>query len=109
MRPHTSQWRDAQIYDYYDDLDPEGLAWECLRRDVHYQRHYRALIRDNAEKAPLAPEALMRWGLRFPGPTGPDSSCARRSVVSPDRSRRTHADPGAGAARRDSHRHTRGN
>lgn len=101
MRPDTSRWRDAQVYDFYDNLDPEGLAWECLRRDADYQRHYGALIRDKGEKAPLAPEAEDRWGLRFRGPTQPIRSHSGCTLVAVGRSRGSHAGAGAAAVRSD--------
>ncbi|HMO31008.1 DUF6499 domain-containing protein [Enterovirga sp.] len=66
MRPDTSRWRDNDSYDYFDNLSPEGLAWECLRRQTPYQRQYRALTTARKETAPLPLEDQRRWGLRFP-------------------------------------------
>lgn len=65
MKPDTSQWRDRKSYDYFDALQTEGLAWECLRRSVPYQQHYAKLIIGNLEMAPLTLEAEQLWGLRF--------------------------------------------
>ena len=38
MAPDPSQWRASASYDYFDDLGISDLAWECLRRNVDYQR-----------------------------------------------------------------------
>lgn len=65
MRPDTSRWRDRRSYDFFDRLNVEGLAWECLRRDEHYQLRYRDLVRRKLEMEPLAQEDERRWGLRF--------------------------------------------
>lgn len=66
MMPDTRGWRSSTPYDYWDDVDVDALAWECLRRNPDYQRDYAKIV-----KAPLRPdndtEAIgNRWGLRFP-------------------------------------------
>lgn len=71
MKPDTSNWRERFSYDVFDALSIEGLAWECLRRDEPYQRLYHSLVKAKAETEPLPQEAERRWGLRFPGPSGP--------------------------------------
>ena len=68
MKPDISLWRDDRFYDFYDALPPEGLAWECLRRDKPYQAHYRRLMKSGADDLPLSADAERRWGLRFPRP-----------------------------------------
>ncbi|WP_439650090.1 transcriptional regulator domain-containing protein [Gymnodinialimonas mytili] len=55
----ASDWRNAADYDYLDNLDVSGLAWECLRRNARYRADY-PQMRDGL-KSPAA------WGLRFPG------------------------------------------
>ncbi len=67
MKPDISRWRDHRSYDFYDNLPPEGLAWECLRRDKPYQGYFRRLTKAGATDLPLPPQAEQRWGLRFPG------------------------------------------
>lgn len=72
MTPDTTEWRSPTPYDYMDDADVDGLAWECLRRNLQYQRDYA-----KSTKAPLSPdnetEAIgNRWGLRFPRPAKSD-------------------------------------
>lgn len=81
MRPNTSNWRNDDSYDFYDTLPIEGLAWECLRRYVPYQKQYVGLVTDKAESLPLRPEAQQRWGLRFPRKARPFLSGATRGVV----------------------------
>ncbi|MHA7772203.1 transcriptional regulator domain-containing protein [Roseibium sp. M-1] len=71
MKPDTSRWRDRRSYDFFDRLNIEGLAWECLRRDEPYQDLYDRLVLRKAEMQPLSQEAERRWGLRFRGQTRP--------------------------------------
>lgn len=68
MTPDTTEWRLSTPYDYMDYADVDGLAWECLRRNLQYQRDYA-----QSTKGPLTvdneTEAMgSRWGLRFPRP-----------------------------------------
>ncbi|WP_365832871.1 DUF6499 domain-containing protein [Brevundimonas sp.] len=81
MKPDTSQWRDRKSYDYFDALETEGLAWECLRRCVPYQQHYANLVIERLETAPLSLDAERRWGLRFRRETEPISPIPRRPLV----------------------------
>lgn len=87
MKPDTSRWRDDHSYDFFDDLAIEGLAWECLRRDEHYQRHYLALVQAKMHTAPLAREAELHWGLRFRGASWTSGNRSRRPLVAVCRSR----------------------
>ena len=57
MRPDTSDWRDDSRYDYFDSLQVEDLAWECLRRFVPYQQLYSRLVNAATEAAPLPKDA----------------------------------------------------
>ena len=81
MRPDISKWRDHRSYDFYDSLPPEGLAWECLRRDKRYQAYYRRLSKVGASDLPLPPHAEQRWGLRFPVAAISVGRSAIRSLV----------------------------
>lgn len=67
MGPDTSKWRNQDSYDIYDELSVEGIAWECLRRDLDYQARFADIVAQKAERAPLEEEAQHRWGLRFSG------------------------------------------
>ena len=49
MRPDTSDWRNDRCYDFFDTLPIEGLAWECLRRHIPYQKQYASLVDASAE------------------------------------------------------------
>lgn len=67
MGPDTSKWRNVEAYDFYDAIPVEGIAWECLRRDLAYQARFSDLVKENAVRAPLREDVQRRWGLRFPG------------------------------------------
>lgn len=67
MGPDTSKWRNQDSYDFYDELSVEGIAWECLRRDLDYQAHFADIVTQKAVRAPFEEEAQHRWGLRFSG------------------------------------------
>ena len=61
--PHTN-WRSPQAYDRARELEPSGLAWECLRRNPDYHRDHRALARSKSD--PVVIMAFRRrWGLCF--------------------------------------------
>lgn len=81
MKPDISRWRDHRSYDFYDSLPPEGLAWECLRRDKPYQAYYRRLTNAGATDLPLPSHAEQRWGLRFPSTAFAVSRSTDRSLV----------------------------
>lgn len=53
-----SDWADDRAYDYFDQLDAAGLAWEALRRNPTYEADYRATIESGDNR-------VARWGLRF--------------------------------------------
>lgn len=63
MQPDTSQWRLRTSYDYLDQLPPEGLAWEFLRRNEDYQREFAA--RKLNRKSMVSADDIERWGLQF--------------------------------------------
>ena len=64
-----SDWRNGPAYDYFDELGPEKIAHEFLRRNDQYAADYAAVsaTRPDEHQAP----ALARWGLRFRG--GPEA------------------------------------
>lgn len=64
-----TDWRDDHQYDHFDDLGISGLAWECLRRNLHYREDY-DLMREGGG-------APADWGLRFPCRS--KAQCAQRT------------------------------
>ena len=50
-------WRNDADYEYIQDLDAAGLAWECLRRNPAYRGAFPNMTDRDA----------FAWGLRFPG------------------------------------------
>lgn len=69
MTPDTKDWRSSTPYDYMDKADVDALAWECLRRNLEYQRDF-AKITKIPPSVDIETEAIgNRWGLRFPRPT----------------------------------------
>jgi len=91
VKPETSQWRDQQSYDYVDALTTEGLAWEYLRRSPDYQQQYNTLVAKGLDNASFDLAAQRRWGLRFPGATGPFRSGAIGILVKRSRSGRSYS------------------
>ena len=72
-----TDWRDDHQYDHFDDLGISGLAWECLRRNLHYRKDY-DLMREGGS-------APADWGLRFPCRS--KTQCAQRTnLLAPIRS-----------------------
>ncbi|WP_408634310.1 transcriptional regulator domain-containing protein [Paracoccus aminovorans] len=99
MTPDTTEWRSSTPYDYMDNADVDALAWECLRRNLEYQRDYADSI-----NAPLIlgneTEAIgNRWGLRFPRPAKSDRHSTTSLLDAGNRHQhtasRTCADAGA--------------
>jgi hypothetical protein len=60
-----SNWRDEAAYAYFDDLDAEGLAWECLRRNVSYQVEFGQSETYRSPHPEVDDACRQRWGLRF--------------------------------------------
>ncbi|AXC49730.1 hypothetical protein DRW48_08535 [Paracoccus suum] len=75
MTPDTREWRSSTTYDYLDRADVDALAWECLRRNLDYQRDYANSIRTASELGPETEAIGDRWGLRFPRQAEPE--CTR--------------------------------
>lgn len=83
MGPDTSKWWNHDSYDFFDELSVEGIAWECLRRDLDYQARFADIVTQKAERTPFEEEAQRRWGLRFSGrPKALNSQSARNLVTS---------------------------
>ncbi len=71
--PEKGAWRSESAYEYVDDLDPAGLAWEFLRRNSEYREDFERLV-DHGELSPSAAATLSdKWGLRFR--LAPEHSC----------------------------------
>lgn len=87
MRPDTRDWRNDSRYDYFDRLQVEGLAWECLRRYVPYQELYSGLVNAATEAAPLPKDAEQLWGLRFRCQAGPICTRSGNTLVAVQRCR----------------------
>lgn len=87
MRPDTRDWRNDSRYDYFDRLQVEGLAWECLRRYVPYQELYSDLVNAATETAPLPKDAEQLWGLRFRCQPGPVRTRSGNTLVAVQRCR----------------------
>lgn len=82
MRPDTSCWRENATYDVVDDLPPDGLAWEYLRRNGAYQQDFARHLEIKGLAEPLAADAETRWGLRFRGKAEPFLLGSTHSLVS---------------------------
>lgn len=87
MTPDTSCWRDSGVYDALDDMTPDELAWEFLRRNRSYQSYYHGLVMNGAQSDRLPHEEERRWGLRFRGPARAFRDGAAGALVAFDQSR----------------------
>jgi hypothetical protein len=61
-----SDWRSPEAYDRARELEPTGLAWECLRRNPDYHRDNRELAHSRSASVVIA-AFRTRWGLCFCG------------------------------------------
>lgn len=63
--PDRGVWWSETAYEYIDDLDPSGIAWEFLRRNSEYQQDFRSV----STSGPLSPSSALalarKWGLPF--------------------------------------------
>jgi hypothetical protein len=57
-------WRSPESYKSLQTADITDIAWECLRRNVDYQRDYQAMIGNNPA-GDVTPEFRRRWGICF--------------------------------------------
>ena len=61
--PHFD-WRSPETYDRAAELEPTGLAWECLRRNPDYHRdHSEGALSD--ANLNVSATFRKRWGLCF--------------------------------------------
>jgi len=58
----SPDWRSPAAYDYAAAIEPAGLAWEFLRRNLEYRAAHAAASKC-ADEGPGGP--ARRWGLRF--------------------------------------------
>ncbi|SNS93872.1 transcriptional regulator domain-containing protein [Sphingopyxis indica] len=74
--PQHGTWRSASAYDYVEELDPEELAWEFLRRNRQYQAEYQQLTGAARLDASADTGICAKWGLRFrDGPEATRDRC----------------------------------
>ena len=57
-------WRSPKSYKCLQDAEITDIAWECLRRNVDYQRDCTAMIA-NGPDGEVTPEFRRRWGICF--------------------------------------------
>ena len=57
-------WRSPESYKSLQNADITDIAWECLRRNLDYQRDYEAMIA-NSRDGEVTPEFRRRWGICF--------------------------------------------
>ena len=62
-------WRNGLAYEYFDDLGPDQVAFEFLRRNEDYAAEFAKLRQLPETEDP--PPALTQWGLRFRGRPAP--------------------------------------
>jgi hypothetical protein len=58
-------WRNGPAYEYFDDLGPDQVAFEFLRRNEDYAAEFAQLSESSRNGDP--PPTLAQWGLRFRG------------------------------------------
>lgn len=92
MAPDPSQWRASASYDYFDDLGISDLAWECLRRNVDYQRDYANALKEMDDPEQATTSFRLRWGLQFPCSSRPQRDRGAGSLDRGSRSWKGSAD-----------------
>ncbi len=60
--PRRPDWRSPSNYDYLEQLDRAGMAWEFLRRNREYRKDFVRILDATAREATAIAE---RWGLSF--------------------------------------------
>lgn len=65
MSSPGGDWRNGLTYEYFDDLGPEQIAFEFLRRNPDYAAEFAQVSQQPPEEEP--PPTLAHWGLRFRG------------------------------------------
>lgn len=74
MVPDTSEWQSSETYDFMDEVDADDLAWECLRRNIGYQKDYASAVGPKVTDRKTVGAIPNHWGLRFPGSAQPHRS-----------------------------------
>jgi hypothetical protein len=86
MSSPGGDWRNGPAYEYFDDLGPDQVAFEFLRRNEDYAAEFAQLTESSRNGDP--PPALAQWGLRFRGrsaaPFRSSGSCLERAIQSAD-------------------------
>ncbi len=86
MSSPGGDWRNGPAYEYFDDLGPDQVAFEFLRRNEDYAAEFAQLSESSRNGDP--PPALAQWGLRFRGrsaaPLRSGDSRLERAVQSTD-------------------------
>ena len=65
MSSPGGDWRNGPAYEYFDDLGPDQVAFEFLRRNENYAAECAQLSESSRNGDP--PPPLAQWGLRFRG------------------------------------------
>lgn len=60
-------WRSEQAYANVKTIETVDIAWEWLRRDLKYQRDYKALAVSNHRLSGMMDDFRQQWGLSFRG------------------------------------------
>ena len=63
MSSPGGDWRNGPAYEYFDDLGPDQVAFEFLRRNEDYAAEFAQL--SESSRNGEAPPTLAQWGLRF--------------------------------------------
>ena len=84
MSSPGGDWRNGPAYEYFDDLGPDQVAFEFLRRNEDYAAEFAQLSESSRNGDP--PPTLAQWGLRFRGrsaaPFRSSASCLERAMQS---------------------------
>jgi len=59
-------WRSEQAYSNFEIAEVPDIAWEWLRRESEYQRHYGALVTGELSSGRDA-DFRREWGVTFRG------------------------------------------
>jgi Proteobacterial transcriptional regulator-like domain len=57
-------WRSPEVYERAQGAEITGFAWECLRRNPHYQREHDEIV---AHDLGVTADFRRRWGICFRG------------------------------------------
>ncbi|WP_456781628.1 transcriptional regulator domain-containing protein [Bradyrhizobium sp. USDA 3315] len=60
----AADWTSKQAYPDAKTAEAEDLAWECLRRDVEYEKDYEVLASSERSGA-MSDDFRRKWGLSF--------------------------------------------